>query len=91
MDDPDNFQTYIDIAWQAHAEKLEELNGLLYARQVIDEQVNRATRELEALAEEAGQALPWTLAGPFDNWHDAEKAEAYWAMQGKANLKIIEA
>ena len=56
---PEELQTYIDIAWQAHAAKLEELNGLLYARQVIDDQVNRATRELEELAEEAGKALPW--------------------------------
>lgn len=56
---PEQFQTYIDTAWQAHAEKLEELNSLLYARQVIDDQVNRASRELEALAEEAGKALPW--------------------------------
>ena len=56
---PEQFQTYIDLAWQAHAAKIEELNALLYARQVIDGQVNRARRELEELAEEAGKALPW--------------------------------
>ena len=56
---PEELQTYIDVAWQAHAAKLEELNSLLYARQVIDDQGNRATRELEALADEAGKALPW--------------------------------
>ena len=38
----------------------------------------------------AGLPIPWQLAGPFDNWKDAEKAEAYLAMQGKMNLKIIE-
>jgi len=29
-----------------------------------------------------------TLAGPFDNYKDAERAQAYWAMQGKAG-KIV--
>ena len=36
-----------------------------------------------------GLPVPMPLAGPFDNWHDAEKVEAYWAMRGKTNLKII--
>ena len=39
----------------------------------------------------AGLPIPWQLAGPFDNWKDAEKAEAYLAMQGKVGLEIIEA
>ena len=59
MTAPENFQTYIDIAWQAHAEKLEELNALTFARQVIEAQEARARLELEELAEQAGQALPW--------------------------------
>ena len=37
-----------------------------------------------------GLRIPVTIvAGPFDNRHDAEKAQAYWAMRGKTNLKII--
>ena len=35
--------------------------------------------------------LPEILAGPFDNWKDAERAQAYWAMRGKLNTDIIEA
>ena len=59
MEVPEQYQTYIDIAWQAHAEKLEELNALSFARQVIEAQEARARLELEELAEQAGQALPW--------------------------------
>ena len=56
---PDQFQTYIDHAWEGHAAKLEELNSLAFARQVIDRQIERASRELMALAEQTSEALPW--------------------------------
>ena len=56
---PDQFQAYMDHAREGHAAKLEELNSLAFARQVIDRQIERASRELMALAEQASEALPW--------------------------------
>ena len=80
MEVPEQYQTYIDIAWQAHAEKLEELNALTFARQVIEAQEARARLELEELAEQAGQALPW---GPEIESQD-------WTGQAPAGLEWLE-
>jgi len=77
---PDQFQTYIDHAWEGHAAKLEELNGLAFARQVIDQQIERASLELQALAERASEALPW---GPEIESQD-------WTGQAPAGLEWLE-
>ena len=77
---PDQFQTYIDHAWEGHAAKLEELNSLAFARQVIDRQIERASRELMALAEQASEALPW---GPEIENQD-------WTGQAPAGLEWLE-
>ncbi|MCO6490430.1 MAG: hypothetical protein J5I98_18590 [Phaeodactylibacter sp.] len=53
--------TYIDLAWQDHAAKIEELNALIAARETIEAQIARASQELESLAEQAADALPWGL------------------------------
>ena len=77
---PDQFQTYIDHAWEGHAAKLEELNGLAFARQVIDQQIERASLELQALAERASEALSW---GPEIESQD-------WTGQAPAGLEWLE-
>ena len=44
---------------KGNTDKLEELNGLTQARQVIDQQIERASLELQALAEQASEAMTW--------------------------------
>jgi len=61
--------TDIDLAWKAHAEKMAELNALIDARETIQAQIERASLELEALAEAAGDALPFA----FDSVYCPEK------------------
>lgn len=51
--------TYIDEAWAAHAHKLEELNAAIEVRQWVCGIIERHEAELQGLAEQASDALPW--------------------------------
>ena len=56
---PEKFQTYIDKAWQDHAEELARLNNALEVRAWMDGIIAAHESRVQALAEEASQALPW--------------------------------
>lgn len=59
MSMPEELQTYIDIAWEAHAEELRQLNNAIEVRAWVDGIIAQHEARLKALAEQAGKALPW--------------------------------
>ena len=50
---PDQFQTYIDVAWEAHVAKMEELNAAIGVREWVNGIIAQHETELQAMAEQA--------------------------------------
>ena len=77
---PDWKETYIDIAWRDHAAKMEELNAAIEVREWVEGIIAQHSAELEELASQASEALPW---GPEIESQD-------WTGQAPAGLEWLE-